>query len=334
MSLTVYFDKDADPALLDRKQVAVLGYGAQGKAHALNLRDSGVDVVVGLRRGSPSRAVCEADGLRAVELESAVSGAAVVMLLVPDEQQPQVYERVLARHMRRGALLAFAHGFNIHYGRIEPRADLDVVMVAPLGIGDQVRRTYVTGAGVPALVAVHRNASREALQLAIAYACANGHGRAGIFETSFHDETETDLFAEQAVLCGGVTHLVTAGFETLLEFGYPAELAYFSCLHELKLITDVMYERGIAGMRRSISSTAEYGDYTRGPRIINERSREEMTQILEEIRSGQFARELARELDGGGTTLERGREQARAHAIEEVGARMRALLPWLNERRV
>ncbi|MGH8495016.1 MAG: ketol-acid reductoisomerase [Gammaproteobacteria bacterium] len=332
MALTVYFDKDADSALLRGRRVAVLGYGAQGRAHALNLRDSGVDVIVGLRPGSSSQHLCARDGVNAAAIDSAVAGADVVMLLVPDEQQPDVHDRILRPKMRTGATLAFAHGFNMQYGRIDPREDVDVVMVAPLGIGDQVRRTYESGAGVPALIAVHSDSSGQALQLAIAYAVANGHGRAGIFATSFRDETETDLFAEQAVLCGGVTHLVTAAFETLVDAGYPEELAYFSCLHELKLMTDMMYERGIAGMRRSISSTAEYGDYTRGPRVINEQSREAMRSMLEEIRSGAFAEELSAEMRAGGATLAAGRARAKSHAIESVGARMRALLPWLESR--
>ncbi|HUO83295.1 MAG TPA: ketol-acid reductoisomerase [Gammaproteobacteria bacterium] len=329
MPLTVHSQNHIDPSILQGRRVAVLGYGAQGRAHALNLRDSGIDVVVGLRPGSKSRIRCERDAVAWQAIGAAVANASIVMLLVPDEAQPALYRDVLEAGMRRGAALAFAHGFNIHYGRIEPRPDLDVIMIAPLGIGDQVRRTYERGTGVPALVAVHADASGLALPVALAYAGANGHGRAAVFETSFQDETETDLFAEQAVLCGGVTHLVTAAFETLDEAGYPPELAYFCCLHELKLIIDLMYERGIAGMRRSISSTAEYGDYTRGPRVINEHTRKEMRALLAEIRSGSFAGELAAENSRGWPVLAEGRARAGDHAIERTGQRMRALMPWL-----
>lgn len=327
MPLTLH--SRADVSILQGRRIAVLGYGAQGRAHALNLRDSGVDVVVGLRPASSSIRACERDGVTWQPIEVAASEAALVMLLVPDEIQPDVYRDVLDSRMRPGTALAFAHGFNVRFRRIEPRSDLDVVMIAPLGIGDQVRRTYEQGAGVPALVAVHADMSGEALALALGYAGANGHAKAGIFETSFSDETETDLFAEQAVLCGGVTHLVTAAFETLDEAGYPQELAYFCCLHELKLITDLMYERGIAGMRRSISSTAEFGDYTRGPRVVNERTRDEMRALLDEIRSGAFARELAAEMAGGGPMLAAGRARANEHALERVGRRLRESMPWL-----
>jgi ketol-acid reductoisomerase len=329
MPLTVHSENAVDAALLHGRRVLVLGYGPQGRAHALNLRDSGVDVVVGLRPGSASCRACERDAVPWQAIGAAVAEAALVMLLVPDEAQAALYRDVLDAGMRPGAALAFAHGFNIHYGRIEPRTDLDVIMIAPLGIGDQVRRTYERGAGVPALIAVHADATGQALPLALAYAAANGHGRAAVFQTSFRDETETDLFAEQAVLCGGVTHLVTAAFETLEEAGYPPELAYFCCLHELKLITDLMYERGIAGMRRSISSTAEYGDYTRGPRVINAHTKSAMRELLAEIRSGSFAGELAAEIAAGGRVLAEGRARASEHGIEQTGRRMRALIPWL-----
>lgn len=308
-----------------------MGFGAQGRAHACNLADSGVDVVVGLRAGSPSRARCTEAGLRAVEPEAAATTADVIVMLVPDSEQPAMYREVLAGVMKAGAALVFAHGYNIHFRHIEPRPDLDVVMVAPLGIGDQVRRTYQSGGGVPALVAVSRDSSGQAGALALAYAKANGHGRAGIFETSFREETETDLFAEQAVLCGGLTHLITVAYETLVDAGYPEELAYFGCLHEVKLIADLIHSRGIAGMRRSISSTAEFGDYSRGPRVINEQSREEMRGMLEEIRDGTFDRELTAEAGSGFPTIRQGRSRSGAHSIEAVGERLRAMMPWLAE---
>jgi ketol-acid reductoisomerase len=308
----------------------VLGFGAQGRAHALNLRDSGVEVTVGLRAESPSRRACETLGLAVATPAEIADSCDTVMMLVPDEAQPAVYEEALRGRLRPGAALLFAHGYNIHFGLIEPRADLDVLMVAPLGIGDMVRATYERGAGTPALLAVHTDATGEARELGLAYAAAMGHGRAGIIETSFGEETETDLFAEQAVLCGGLTHLITAAFETLHEAGYPAELAYLSCLHEVKLIADMIHVRGIAGMRDSISSTAEFGDYSTGPRVINEQSRAAMRAMLAEIRDGSFARALGAEATAGFPTLAEGRAAAAAHPIEEVGARLRGMMPWLE----
>jgi len=324
-----FYDRDIDDELILARKVAVLGFGAQGRAHASNLTDSGVDVVVGLRPGSASRVECEAAGLTVEEPATAVAAADLVVMLVPDAEQPDLYSDVLESGMRPGTALVFAHGYNIHFGHIRPRADMDVIMVAPLGIGDQVRRTYLAGGGVPALVGVFRDASGEADALALAYAKANGHGRAGVFRTTFREETETDLFAEQAVLCGGLTHLITAAYETLVEAGYPEELAYFGCLHEVKLIADLVHSRGVAGMRRSISSTAEYGDYSRGPRVINNRSREEMRAILAEIRNGEFDRELTAEASSGFPAIRRGRIVAESHSIERVGRRLRKMMPWL-----
>ena len=328
--MAVFYDKDANPALIRKRRITILGLGTQGRAHALNLRDSGVDVQVGLRDGSASFAVCEALGLDARPLADAVKDSDFVMMLIPDEQQARVYREILSDALKPGAVLAFAHGFNIHYGLIEPRDDLDVVMVAPLGIGDQVRATYERGGGVPALLCVHQDASGTAGDIALAYACANGHGRAGVIESSFRDETETDLFAEQAVLCGGLTHLIVAAYETLVDAGYPEELAYFSCLHEVKLIADLVHTRGIAGMRESISTTAEYGDYTRGPRIINETTRAQMTEMLNEIQNGQFAKELVAEIKAGAITLKQGRKKAKHHGIEKIGAHLRLRMPWLS----
>jgi ketol-acid reductoisomerase len=320
-----------DPAALAGRRVAVLGFGAQGRAHALNLRDSGVDLVVGLRADSPRRAECEREGLLALAPEAAAEHADVCVMLVPDEAQPALYAQVLAPGLRGGGALVFAHGYNIHFERLRPRADLDVVMVAPLGIGEQVRRQYELGRGVPALLAVHQDATGQAAALAGAYAAANGHARAAVFRTSFAAETETDLFAEQAVLCGGLGQLITAAFETLTEAGYPEELAYFCCLHEVKLIADLVQSRGIAGMRRSISSTAAYGDATRGPRVIGTESRRELRAMLAEIRDGRFAAELDAEMAAGKPTLATWRATAEAHPLEVVGERVRALMPWLRE---
>jgi ketol-acid reductoisomerase len=328
--MRTYYAADIDPVLICQRRVAVIGYGAQGRAHALNLRDSGVDVTVGLRPTSAARSECRAAGLTVRTPAEAAAASDVVMLLIPDEAQPDCYRDVLHRCMPSGAALLFAHGYNIHYGRIHPRPDLDVLMVAPLGIGEQVRATFEAGRGTPALLAIHRDSSGAARELGLSYGAANGHARAGIIETTFRDETETDLFAEQAVLCGGLTHLITAAYETLVDAGYPEELAYFSCLHEVSLIAGMVQRRGIAGMRRSISSTAEYGDYTRGPRVINESSRAEMHSMLAEIQDGRFADELDRDADTGFPTLTEGRRQAGRHGIEAVGARLRAMMPWLE----
>lgn len=319
------------PEPLADRRVAVLGFGAQGRAQALNLRDSGVQLVVGLRADSPRRAECAGEGLEVRTPAEAAAECDVFALLVPDEAQPQLYEQVLAPALAPGAALLFAHGYNIHYKRLRPRDDLDVVMVAPLGIGEQVRSQYELGRGVPALLAVHQDASGGAAALAGAYAAANGHARAAVFATSFAEETETDLFAEQAVLCGGLGQLITAAFETLTEAGYPEELAYFCCLHEVKLIADLVQSRGLAGMRRSISSTAAYGDATRGPRVIGPDSRREMRALLAEIRDGRFAAALDAEMAAGAPTLAAWRAAAAAHPIEDVGERLRALMPWLGQ---
>jgi ketol-acid reductoisomerase len=332
--MNVYYDKDADISIIRGKRVAILGYGSQGHAHANNLRDSGVDVVVGLRPGSGSEAKAKKAGLTVLPVEQAVEGADVVMVLVPDEHQAALYRDVIAPKIRQGAALAFAHGFNIHFGQIEPRADLDVIMIAPKGPGHLVRSTYTQGGGVPSLIAVYQDASGRARDIALSYASANGGGRAGIIETSFREETETDLFGEQAVLCGGATALVQAGFETLVEAGYAPEMAYFECLHELKLIVDLMYEGGIANMRYSISNTAEYGDLTRGPRVITDETRAEMRRILKEIQTGEFAREFILENQAGAATLKAKRRIGREHQIEAVGARLRDMMPWIKANKI
>ncbi|HHQ42070.1 MAG TPA: ketol-acid reductoisomerase, partial [Chromatiales bacterium] len=319
--MKVFYEKDADLSIIRSLKVAVIGYGSQGHAHANNLKDSGVKVTVGLRPGSGSAAKAEKAGLEVRPVADAVQGADLVMMLVPDEHQPRVYAEQVEPGLREGATLAFAHGFNIHFGCIEPRPDLDVIMIAPKGPGHLVRSTYTQGAGVPSLIAVHQDATGRARETALSYAAAIGAGRAGIIETTFREETETDLFGEQVVLCGGVTALVQAGFETLVEAGYAPEMAYFECLHELKLIVDLMYEGGIANMRYSISNTAEYGDLTRGPRIIDERARAEMRRILEEIQTGRFAREFILENQAGAPTLKAMRRLAAEHPIERVGER-------------
>ncbi len=320
----LFYDADTDPSLIRGRRVAVLGFGAQGKAQSQNLKDSGVAVTLGLRAGSKSRPGAEAAGLTVMDPAAAVAQASVVVMLVPDEAQPQVYRELVEPNLDEGGALVFAHGYNIHYRRIEPRADLDVIMVAPNGIGEQVRVQYVAGHGVPGMVAVHQDASGSARALALSYAWAQGHGRAGIIESTFREETETDLFAEQAVLCGGLTHLIGAGFDTLVEAGYAPEIAYFCCLHELKLIADMVYAKGIAGMRESISATAEFGDYTRGPRVIGPESRAAMRALLGEIRSGVFAAELEREMQVGKPEIKAGRARARAALIESIGAELRA----------
>lgn len=313
------YDTDIDLAPLQSREVAVIGYGSQGRAQALNLRDSGIAVTVGLRPDSPSRPRAQADGVAVADVAEAVQGADVVAVLLPDEAQPAVYETLIAPHLRRNAMLVFAHGFNIHYRRLAPRADLDVTLVAPFGIGEKVRALFTAGRGTAGMVAIHRDASGSARAAALAYAKALGLGRAGVIETSFAEETETDLFAEQAVLCGGLNHLILAAYETLTEAGYAPEIAYFSCLHEVRLMADMIQSRGIAGTRQAISTTAAYGDLTRGPRVVNGESRRQMAQMLAEIRDGRFAAELNSEAEAGFPALRRGS----AHSIEDVGARLR-----------
>ncbi len=329
MSINIYYEKDADLSLIRGKKVTVVGYGSQGHAHANNLKDSGVDVTVGLRPGSGSAAKAEAAGLKVKAIDEAVREADLVMVLAPDEHQAALYREQIEPNIKREAALAFAHGFNIHFQQIEPREDLDVIMIAPKGPGHLVRSTYTKGGGVPSLIAVYQDATGHAREIALAYASANGGGRAGIIETSFREETETDLFGEQAVLCGGATALVQAGFETLVEAGYAPEMAYFECLHELKLIVDLMYEGGIADMRYSISNTAEYGDLTRGPRVVNQETKQEMKRILDEIRTGEFAREFILENQAGAPRLKALRRLGEEHPIEEVGQRLRHMMPWI-----
>lgn len=332
--MKVYYDKDADLALIKKKKVTIVGYGSQGHAHANNLQDSGVDVVVGLREGSGSWLKAERAGLDVQPIAKAVADADVIMILAPDEHQAAIYKEHIEPNLKKGAALAFAHGFNIHFGRIKPHKDIDVFMVAPKGPGHLVRSTFTQGGGVPCLIAIHQDASGKARALALSYAAAIGGGRAGIIETNFREETETDLFGEQAVLCGGATALVQAGFETLVEAGYAPEMAYFECLHELKLIVDLMYEGGIANMRYSISNTAEYGDLTRGPRIVNEQTKAEMRKILKEIQSGEFAREWVAENETGGKRFPELRAKAAQHPIEEVGGRLREMMPWIKANRI
>ncbi len=328
--MNVYYDKDADLSLIQGKKVTIIGYGSQGHAHANNLKDSGVDVVVGLRSGSASAQKVEAAGLKTKPIDEAVAWADVVMVLAPDEHQAKLYHDAIEPNLKRGSALAFAHGFNIHFEQIEPNKDIDVIMIAPKGPGHLVRSTYTQGAGVPSLIAVHQDASGQAREIALSYASANGGGRAGIIETTFREETETDLFGEQAVLCGGLTALAQAGFETLVEAGYAPEMAYFECLHELKLIVDLMYEGGIANMRYSISNTAEYGDLTRGPRIITEQTQAEMRKILKEIQTGEFAREFIMENQTGKATFKAKRRIARTHQLEQVGEKLRGMMPWIK----
>jgi len=332
--MKVYYDKDADLSLIKDKQVAIIGYGSQGHAHALNLNDSGVRVTVGLRKGGASWDKAKNAGLAVKEVAAAVDGADIVMLLMPDEHIAKVYRDAVEPHIKKGAALAFAHGFNIHYGQVMPRADLDVIMIAPKAPGHTVRGTYTQGGGVPMLIAVHQDASRKARDIALSYAAAIGGGKAGVIETNFREETETDLFGEQAVLCGGCTALVQAGFETLLEAGYAPEMAYFECLHELKLIVDLMYEGGIANMRYSISNNAEYGDFTRGPRIITEQTKNEMRRILKEIQTGAYAQEFLLENQTGAIKLNALRRIGRQHPIEIVGAKLRDMMPWIKKNKL
>ncbi|GAB2525926.1 ketol-acid reductoisomerase [Microbulbifer agarilyticus] len=331
----VYYDKDCDLSLIKSKTVAIIGYGSQGHAHANNLKDSGVsNVVVGLRKGSASWAKAEKAGLRVAEVADAVKDADVVMILTPDEYQAAVYREQVAPNLKAGAALAFAHGFNVHFELIEPPKDVDVIMIAPKGPGHTVRSTYLEGGGVPTLIAVYQNASGGAKELALSYASANGGGRSGIIETNFREETETDLFGEQAVLCGGVSALVQAGFETLTEAGYAPEMAYFECLHELKLIVDLMYQGGIADMRYSISNTAEYGDYVTGPRIVTEETKVEMKRVLSDIQTGKFAKDFMLESLAGQPRLKAERRIGGEHQIEEVGAKLRAMMPWIKANKI
>ncbi len=334
MALNIYYDKDADLSLIQARKVAIIGYGSQGHAHANNLKDSGVEVTVGLRAESGSWQKAEAAGLEVASIPDATKSADVVMILAPDEHQADLYANEVEPHIKDGAALAFAHGFNIHFGQVVPRPDLDVFMVAPKGPGHLVRSTYCEGGGVPMLIAIYQDASGQTKDIALSYASANGGARAGVIETSFREETETDLFGEQTVLCGGITSLIEAGFETLVEAGYAPEMAYFECLHEVKLIVDLIYEGGIANMRYSISNTAEYGDFTRGPRIIDDDTRETMKQILNEIQSGQFAREWIGENRTGTAVLKAKRRLARQHPVEEVGERLRAMMPWIKENKL
>ena len=328
--MNIYYDKDADLSLIQGRQVAIIGYGSQGHAHANNLSDSGVGVTVGLREGSASIAKAEAAGLTVKPIAAAVEGADLVMVLAPDEHQAGLYEQEIAPHLKTGAALAFAHGFNIHFEQILPSAELDVIMIAPKGPGHLVRATYSGGGGVPALIAIYQDASGQAREIALAYAAAIGAGRAGVIETSFKEETETDLFGEQVVLCGGLTALIEAGYETLIEAGYAPEMAYFECLHETKLIVDLLYEGGIANMRYSISNTAEYGDLTRGPRVITDATRREMKKILAEIQNGEFAREFIQENRSGAAVLKARRRRSREHNIEVVGQKLRSMMPWIK----
>lgn len=333
--MQVYYDKDCDLSLIRGKNVAIIGYGSQGHAHANNLKDSGVaNLVVGLREGSSSWGKAESAGLRVTTVKEAVKDADIVMLLAPDEHQASIYKEQVVANLKSGAALAFAHGFNVHFELIEPPTDVDVIMVAPKGPGHTVRSTYLEGGGVPTLIAVHQDASGKAKDLALSYASANGGGRSGIIETNFREETETDLFGEQAVLCGGVSALVTAGFETLVEAGYAPEMAYFECLHELKLIVDLMYQGGIADMRYSISNTAEYGDYVSGPRIVTEETKVEMKRVLKDIQTGKFAKDFMLESLAGQPRLKAERRIGGEHEIEQVGAKLRAMMPWIKANKI
>ena len=332
--MKVYYDKDADLSLVKGKKVTILGYGSQGHAHALNLHDSGVKVVVGLRKGGASWDKAKKAGLKVAAIGDAVRGADIVMMLMPDEHIAAVYQSEVEPNVKKGAALAFAHGFNIHYGQVQPREDLDVWMVAPKAPGHTVRSTYVGGGGTPMLIAVHRDRSKKARDMALSYAAAIGGGKAGIIETTFREETETDLFGEQTVLCGGCVELVKAGYEVLTEAGYAPEMAYFECLHELKLIVDLMYEGGIGTMNYSISNNAEYGEYVTGPKIIDAATRQRMREALARIQSGEYAKEFVLENRAGAPTLLSRRRMTAEHPIEKVGARLREMMPWIRKNRL
>jgi len=332
--MKVYYDKDADLSLVKGKNVTIIGYGSQGHAHAQNLNDSGVKVTVGVRKGGPSWAKAEAAGLKVADVADAVKQADVVMMLLPDEQIATVYKNDVEPHIKQGASLAFAHGFNVHYGQVVPRADLDVWMVAPKAPGHTVRSTYTQGGGVPHLIAVHADKTGKARDLALSYAAANGGGKAGVIETNFREETETDLFGEQAVLCGGAVELIKAGFETLTEAGYAPEMAYFECLHELKLIVDLIYEGGIANMNYSISNNAEYGEYVTGPKIVTDETKKAMKQALKDIQTGEYAKSFIVENRAGAPTLMSRRRLTAEHPIEVVGEQLRAMMPWIKKNRL
>jgi ketol-acid reductoisomerase len=333
--MRVYYDRDADLSRILTKKIAVVGYGSQGRAHALNLKDSGVaEVVVALKPGSPTAKKVEADGLKVMTVAEASAWADLIMILAPDELQGAIYRAEIAPNIRDGAALLFAHGLNIHFGLIEAKPSLDVLMIAPKGPGHTVRSEYEKGGGVPCLIAVHNDASGGALDLGLAYASAIGGGRSGVIETNFREECETDLFGEQAVLCGGLVELIRAGFETLVEAGYAPEMAYFECLHEVKLIVDLIYEGGIANMNYSISNTAEYGEYVTGPRIITPQTKAEMKRVLEDIQSGRFVRDFMAENAVGQPSFKATRRRGAEHQIEEVGARLRAMMPWITKNKL
>jgi ketol-acid reductoisomerase len=333
--MRVYYDRDADINLIKGKNVVIIGYGSQGFAHALNLKESGVpNVSVALRKGSASAAKAEGAGLKVLEVAEAAKTADLMMMLTPDELQGEIYAKDLATNMKQGAALFFAHGLNIHFNLIEPRKDLDIAMVAPKGPGHTVRGEYLKGGGVPCLIAVHQNASGNALELGLSYASAIGGGRAGVIETTFREECETDLFGEQVVLCGGLVELIRAGFETLVEAGYAPEMAYFECLHEVKLIVDLIYEGGIANMNYSVSNTAEYGEYVTGPRIITKETKAEMKRVLDDIQTGRFTRDWMLENKVNQTSFKAIRARNNAHPIEEVGKRLRAMMPWIGKNKL
>ena len=332
--MNIFYDKDCDLSIIQGKKVAIIGYGSQGHAHALNLKDSGVDVTVGLRKDSNSWSKAENAGLKVAEVEDAVKNADLVMILTPDEFQKQLYNDVIEPNIKQGATLAFAHGFAIHYNQIVPRKDLDVIMIAPKAPGHTVRNEFATGGGIPDLIAVYQDASGQAKQVALSYASGVGGGRSGIIETTFKDETETDLFGEQAVLCGGAVELVKMGFETLVEAGYAPEMAYFECLHELKLIVDLMYQGGIADMNYSISNNAEYGEYVTGLEVINEQSREAMRNALKRIQSGEYAKMFIAEGMLGYPSMTARRRQTAEHEIEKTGAKLRVMMPWITDSKI
>ncbi len=332
--MKVFYDKDADLSLIKGKKVTIIGYGSQGHAHAQNLNDSGVKVTVGLRKDGASWKKAANAGLQVKEVAEAVKDADVVMMLLPDEQIGEVYKNEVHGNMKQGAALAFAHGFNVHYGQVVPRADLDVIMIAPKAPGHTVRSTYTQGGGVPHLIAVYQDKSSAARDLALSYATANGGGRAGVIETNFREETETDLFGEQAVLCGGTVELIKAGYETLVEAGYAPEMAYFECLHELKLIVDLIYEGGIANMNYSISNNAEYGEYVTGPKIVTEETKNAMRKALHDIQTGEYAKSFILENRAGAPTLMSRRRLTAEHEIEVVGAKLRAMMPWIAKNKL